>query len=886
MSFLHLLDATFRLRLTQMLGHFLWQGAAVLLAVGVPLLAQSRAAPNDAAPPESKKAATGEGRPYDHFFYVSTNDADGAAQTDSLVMVKVTVDGFQQREVFTQTNLSLNWQPLFVCGGKLYALKYDEFIAIDLASGKAEKMEGRIASRTFQGGLLFAQVFRDVKDSVLRVFDVAKGACRDVAPIDFNRRRRPAQPYRERPPIAASPDLTQLAFFDGLDIGKGLYPNAFRLNLIDVKTGKGTAVGPEVHSMTFSTGGGDRNDGPPFVWLDPQMILLVHDVKGQHTLDIPSRPKVVVYGPDSPPWLAVVDVTNGTMTDVLTLPKWQRRFGEPYLRPLGADGVPGIVLGELGQYRIDLKAKRLVEDDTMGGDYRYSRGRQPERLLWGKTLLWESGRGIGPVRDKRIYDLSVSPDGRGAVWFTKLNPSAELYYHGYGEQEVRVVVRGWFHRSWEPDANSIFWATADELAPAAPAEPPEGWQRWPAAPYPEPPKPREPDKRPNVADLLTLSISTDKKDYQLHEPVQLTVTLRNTTDHDVKFPRPREYSDFFILTMKAPRTIGMIQAFERYHEVFATDPVVIKAGESFQCTRTLETDYPGVHRIEGSLSNRLAEWRGEFRAAPLTFTVEKSAAAAELLNVKFARLIALCRQECQKDPMTCDYARMFGLGPDGVPLLVAELEASTDVKFRQRMGYALAQMATADALPYFEKLLQGDMIADQRMVLDGLLEMVRRNRAADRAQAVLISALKHRSEEVRKGAAERLREIHDPQVKAAMEDALEGPAGPTAARYLAAYEGLDLADWLAATADKPTPARYLAARSIVAELDRTWETSKGQLPAVSWEQAAKEPAALEQFRQTMRAWQSWARENPRHSAHFFDADRERWPKNLPRGDPR
>jgi len=236
--------------------------------------------------------------------------------------------------------------------------------------------------------------------------------------------------------------------------------------------------------------------------------------------------------------------------------------------------------------------------------------------------------------------------------------------------------------------------------------------------------------------------------------------------------------------------------------------------------------------------------------------------------------------------MTCDYARMFGLGPDGVPLLVAELEASTDVKFRQRMGYALAQMATADALPYFEKLLQGDMIADQRMVLDGLLEMVRRNRAADRAQAVLISALKHRSEEVRKGAAERLREIHDPQVKAAMEDALEGPAGPTAARYLAAYEGLDLADWLAATADKPTPARYLAARSIVAELDRTWETSKGQLPAVSWEQAAKEPAALEQFRQTMRAWQSWARENPRHSAHFFDADRERWPKNLPRGDPR
>ena len=44
----------------------------------------------------------------------------------------------------------------------------------------------------------------------------------------------------------------------------------------------------------------------------------------------------------------------------------------------------------------------------------------------------------------------------------------------------------------------------------------------------------------------------------------------------------------------------------------------------------------------------------------------------------------------------------------------------------------------------------------------------------------------------------------------------------------------------------------------------------------SWEKAAANEEILSQFRNVVGAWKTWARENPRTSARFFDRDRRDW----------
>ena len=116
--------------------------------------------------------------------------------------------------------------------------------------------------------------------------------------------------------------------------------------------------------------------------------------------------------------VSTIDLATGQLTDLFVLPEWWRHQGEPRLRPLGSDGVPRIVLGDLGLYRIDVKKKQLVEDNTLCGEYRYTQGREAEKFFYRDTLLAE---------EKRIAEIGVSPDGRRAVWLTAYDYRSELH---------------------------------------------------------------------------------------------------------------------------------------------------------------------------------------------------------------------------------------------------------------------------------------------------------------------------------------------------------------------------------------------------------------------------------------------------------------------------
>ena len=69
--------------------------------------------------------------------------------------------------------------------------------------------------------------------------------------------------------------------------------------------------------------------------------------------------------------LVRVDIESGRMTDFCQLPKFEPEIGEPFFRTTTESGIPRLVLGQLGQYRVDLLQGCLIKDDGLGGGYRY-----------------------------------------------------------------------------------------------------------------------------------------------------------------------------------------------------------------------------------------------------------------------------------------------------------------------------------------------------------------------------------------------------------------------------------------------------------------------------------------------------------------------------------
>jgi len=827
-----------------------------------------------AAPPAAKSEAAESA--YDHFLYLRHNLEKGSAVTDTLVLAKITPQGLQQRDAFTQNNLHVAWKPVGVVGGRLYAMKLEKLIAIDLGTGKAEGIESWVVRYAYDRGRgrFYALVRRPNQNGlVVRAFDFLNRTERDLAIL-------PEGPsaFGPRQPMAISPDGRRLALFCPME--NVFWGPRFRLHVVDLETGSVQTPGPLLGAVRHATGGGDVDEGPPAVWLDAATLLVVHEVSGRAGRD--RRPDAGPAGSDLK--VAVLDVTTGKLNDLLTLPRWNAELHEPSLRPPGDDGLARILLGELGQYRIDLRSRRLAEDDRIRGDYRFSGGRHVQRLYWHDTQLAQAERipefAVSSTGPEWIPDISVSPDGRRLVWLTGREPDAEVRCHDAAANRVRVVARGCFPAFWEKfgnlEATAILWVRAEDLVPREPSRPAAGWKPWAPSPYPPPrPAQSDADPRPNVADLLAFTLSADKKEYKLHEPIALTVTLRNKTDREVHFPRPHENASFFHVSVDSAHLSGIVRGFDRSSEVFPADPVVIQVGGTFQCTKILDTSDLGEHRLEGWVSHGEL-WQGRLEERPITFTVQRTADEAALLKAKFDRFLGLCRGEFKRDPATCDHFRMCDVLPEATGHLIAVLESSEDPKFCERIGYALAARPSRESLPYFEKLLRGEMKAGRPMVLDGLSNMIRAGVAREEALPLLVSALEHANVEVRRGAADRLKEINDPRVAAGFEKAVAGSDAVTAtaaARYLAAREGLNLADWLSRAVEQPTPARHLAARSIVAELEGRWGVARGQYPAEPWSKVHEAPARLAQARSVIVAWQEWARDNPRASEQFFEKDR-------------
>jgi len=204
---------------------------------------------------------------------------------------------------------------------------------------------------------------------------------------------------------------------------------------------------------------------------------------------------------------------------------------------------------------------------------------------------------------------------------------------------------------------------------------------------------------------------------------------------------------------------------------------------------------------------------------------------------------------------------------------------------RELLYRPLVAVAGPETLPFFQdRLLQGEAEPTCGWLYD-LYQ--KRQEASQEALAALVSGMNHEDAGVRREVAKHLARIYDPNIEACFKAALKDQDEEVrvrASRYLAAAEWLDLDQWLDTAFQQPTRARCLAVKSIVEQLEKGWNISMGVLPDVSLERLTAEPAAIEQFRAVVGAWQKWASENVRFSSQFFDRDREHWLKEASPGN--
>jgi hypothetical protein len=787
--------------------------------------------------------------------YVRGNTSEGAIRTYSLMLAKVLPDGFEEREVFVEEKFGMFWQPLTVVRGKLYGMNIDLLVSIDVQTSKAEQICDKIENYTFQDGRLYGIVGVRGQGQVLRVFDFAAEAQRDVCEVETNS-------SFSRREVAVSRDGTRLAFFMGE--GNDMAPLGNRLHIVDLKEGKDMIVGETVYARIFMTGAGDFSPGPAFAWLNAGTTLMVYDVVHRDGPDAGSL--TLPYGAES--LLATMDTVTGKVTDLLELPEWYRQLSDLYFVEQPDGAMPRIMLGELGQYRIDLENKRLMKDDVIGGNFRLIHSRRRQRLMAGKKELSFESR----------IPVAVSHSGKRAAWVTNPQGRSTLCFYDVSEGSMRVIAEGYFPPPAfkRNSSGCLLWLSESDLKKEKRPQTGTGWAEFSTTPYPPPPRPKRVDKRKDIADYITMTLSTDRQKYRLHEPVALTATLIAKEGKEMTFPQPDEYDRWFRLGMKGPRSSSMIDSFERTHEIFGGKEVIIKSGQDFVHTGILEPHTEGVWEIDGKLYVSNEDWKGEVEVEPITFLVESSADDEQLLKEKFDRMMSSFREKYERDPGNAGFLDIDKLGDGAVPLLVAEIRACEDSRLRNRMSDELAQFATGEALPYYRERLATDMEEDHMQILDGLMRMTR-GQWQDEAIELLLKALEHPNRSVRHGAADRLSGMNDAQVRGGFEKAVRDSdvmIATTAACYLAKHEGLPPADWMAKAAAEPTLARYLAAQSFVRDSERRWRLGIGQMPGTPWADFRDSAEQLEQYRVTLAGWERWARENPRSAANLFDGEHQ------------
>jgi hypothetical protein len=461
-----------------------WHCSAFVAAMALLLTGCVRGdASNETDPKTPAVSQAGLPDAYEHFIYFRHDYADGGAKSDSLVLVRVTGNGFESRPVYSELNLHIDWHPLGVCNGKLYAVRMGALISVDLETGTAAEIEGewKIGSCTWSDGKIYAFMRAS---SLLRVYDAETEACRDIG----------AEPHPPPPDVAVqtgwppkpqvSPDHKWLAYFCRSNDFMRSYMHQLRLMAVD--DGKVKTSEISVAEKEFMGGGIGTASSVPFCWLDSKTLLVVRDVSTNHFSTFWDNPEEDMMAEMI---LARVDIDADRITDICPLPRFRPYSGEPFFR-IGPTGEsPRLVIGRLGQYRIDLVERRLVKDADIGGGYSYTMGKSRDEAdeLRFKDKLLES--------EMVIQEIAASPDGRRVAWHARplVRPSwdvdaSKIRFYDTVSGETRTVAPEWIPDAWNDTRPSfegnLLWVSTRDLTTRIQTNAPAGWKPFSPQPHP------------------------------------------------------------------------------------------------------------------------------------------------------------------------------------------------------------------------------------------------------------------------------------------------------------------------------------------------------------------------------------------------------------------
>jgi RNA polymerase sigma factor (sigma-70 family) len=828
--------------------------------------------------------------PYEYFLFTRYTQQPS---TKTLVLAHITDNGIELKDIATEDFGSYRWGDMFcVAAGKLYSKSYNILYSIDLSTKEIEQFPVRSRTLDYSFGFNTGTVFSDNSlyglaqrgDTItLRQLDFKRGAFRDIADIP-----------KTQPNITMviSPDKKRLAYFSSgnrQSSGEG-----YLLTIVDIESGKITQPAKPIKFIMPMLA--SSFPSIPVIWLDNETVAFIQSEAPEGESEFSTTREGVNM-------LSTFNINTATMEDITPLP------GNPYMQ-----FAPNLIQGDNGigprvtrvlrtnsneQYLIDLKNRKLVENDLIGGDYGFALEK-----LHCKDL------DLGMVKSRYF---TVSPDGKRIIWMS-VQPAISdntqnkeaalrtaltsgdglLYYHDEAQREPAAVANVY---------NSAgLWLKAEDLkTQQSKIELSKEWtplkdisKNLPVQPYVE--------TRKNLRDYLTCTIKTDKTTYRLHEPVQVTLTLMNKSSSDIPVTKPRVFGSvntpLLWVSLSYPGGGKSINCGAQPYSP-QDEEILLKPGQSVSDIDVLEVSLIGDYKLDYKYQrNNQPGFIGLVAAEQASFNIvkaEDAAAVKQLFDAKFVRIMEKFHRDTAKDPnwfgsnnVSDELLGLPGLGQEAAPYIIKAIDGETNKYPRSLLLRALSSVAGPQYIPYFrERLVNGetDTVCDwliKTYTQSGTNENIRKQ-----AVEALIAGMSNAEVEARQRVCNYLTTIYDKNIETCFTKAVEDEDDKIrqdAGFYLAAAKWLDLADWLKLAAAEPTYVQYISASAVITKLEQQWNVSKGKLPTLSKEDfkiAEKIKEAGPYYKKVLSDWLSWAQENPRASFLFFEEYRQTWWKNDP-----
>lgn len=805
---------------------------------------------------------------------------DHSARKDELLLVTIpAADAADQkptvRTVTSEANLQfLGFECVGVYGGHVLVINAYQLIAIDLESGERRLVHPGVGNAVLAGDrafILSPQRAASGKPPTrsLKCIELSSGVVRELMKVPSS---QPGFVWQGESGCSMAPNVdgSRVVVTESVppdDEVQGQW--TCRLAVIDVETNTVARSVTELPLRIAGTGAGHHAMAPKLAWVDDRNVVAVAPVTSK---DAFGEGRMA-------PGMQVTRFDAATLESevVCKLPKFGAGLHDPLLAR--RDGSVFVRLGQLGQYRIDLAAKRLIEDGSLGRHYQL---RGPAK----NTSLWYGDQELSPrTGHNRVF---LSPDGRRVAWLpwdvnernVVIQAPMELSIHD-SVRGVRSVMREWFIRRWQsandPSTNLCLWVTGRDLKRH------EVFDDYPTAKDPNQSLPRA--VSPDIKECVEVELKTDRPEYFRHEPVELTVTVKNISETPIKYESRRLLHGGrpFDLSLKSDRSSSRIELFHSSENMPKEEFIEIAPGQTRSFKRMVEIENLGeqsfVLRFE-----HWGTWKG-YLTASATITVSEGGDATVLLKQKFDRLMALCLAEYaiysgDSNPASAiNVARLWQLGTDGAPLLVDYLRTCDDPLLHARLLKGLEYMADESTLPYLKSaLLRPDVEHAAQNLVGVLWRLHDSNQPESEPLALLILAGKLPNARLRLEVVKRFCHIVDTDVDAFMQTRAKDPdprVAETAARFVAARQHLSLTEWLDSASSTLTSVNLAASRSIVRDLEKTWKEEHGDIPDGSFEDVSGDAEKLKQYRNTIRAWHAWTLEHPRTSDSFFDEDRKK-----------